>query len=221
MSFKKVIDKLKLSSSAISAVIKENNQYLDAELNVVKEAQEGINALKTYAAIETPSLEDAINTLATTLESIEQAREAKVSQLREKFIGPLNEIVEEMKIRDAELKESERAKKDLDKLEAKLAKLKAKPKEKLKPGQKEAAKSSVSAAQEAYEKEETEAKAATEALNKKKLEKMREILKNLSEIEKSFHEKALELMGVVKEKAEAIKVEEEYKIDIQILDLDK
>ena len=216
MSLKKVFgdisDKLKLSSSAISTVIKENIQYLDAELRVTKEAQEGINALKTYAAIETPSLEEAINTLATTLESIEQAREEKVNLLQEKFIRPLNEIVEQMKIKDAELKEAEKAKKDLEKLESKLAKLEEKPKEKLKPGQLDATKTSVSASQEAYKKEEAEAKAATEAFNKKKLEKMQEILKNLSEIEKSFHEKALELMGVVKEKAEAIKVEEEYKL---------
>ncbi len=216
MSFMKMIgsisDKLKLSGNAISAVIKENIQYLNAELGVFKEAQEGITALKTYAAIETPSLEAAINSLAETLENIEKARKEKVNQLQEKYIGPLNEIVTEAKIRNTELKEAERAKKALDKAESKLAKLEAKPKEKLKSGQKDEAKAAVKTAQEAYEKEEAEAKAANEAFNKKKLESMRAVLKNLADIEKSFHQKALELMGVVKEKAEAIKVEEEYKI---------
>ena len=207
-----ISDKLNLSGSAIANVIKENTQYLNAELGVTKESQEGINALKNYAAIETPSLEAAINALAETLENIEKAREEKVNQLQEKYIGPLKEIVTEAKIRNTELKEAKAAKKALDKAESKLTKLEAKPKEKLKAGQIDEAKAAVTAAQEAYEKEEAEAKAANEAFNKKKLESMQAILKNLADIEKSFHEKALELMGVVKEKAEAIKVEEEYKI---------
>ena len=216
MSFKKMIgsisDKLKISGNAINDVIKENTQYLNAELRVSTEAQKGINALKTYAAIETPSLEEAINALVKTLENIEKTREEKVKQLQEKYLGPLNDVVAEAKIRNAELKEAEIAKKALDKAESKLAKLDAKPKEKLKPGQKDDAKADLKVAQETYEREETEAKAANEAFNKKKLESIKAILKNIADIERTYHENALKLMGVVKEKAEAIKVEEESKI---------
>ena len=51
-----ITDKLKISGGVIRDAIKQNKEYIDGELRVVKMAQEGINALKSYAEAETPSL---------------------------------------------------------------------------------------------------------------------------------------------------------------------
>jgi len=75
MSFKKVIgsisDKLKLSGGAITDAIKQNTQYINAELRVSKMAQEGINALKTYIDAETPRLKTSISALVRKIENVE------------------------------------------------------------------------------------------------------------------------------------------------------
>ncbi|TFF90898.1 MAG: hypothetical protein EU548_00680 [Promethearchaeota archaeon] len=225
MSIKKFIDNISdiftSSGDAISKVIKENNQYLDAILDVVKESKEGIDALKNYAIIETPSLENAINSLAETFESIEEARENMVNDLREKFINPMNEIIEEAKLKNNEIKESKSAEKTLEKAQKKYDNLKGKPVEKLKPEKLEEAESKLKMAKEHYDKEESEAKAAMELFNKKRLGIIQTILKNFADIEKSFHSKVLELMGVVRQKADEIKIEEESKLDVKILKPDE
>jgi len=209
MSFKKIKEKmvtitdtLTPSSSAINQAIKEVKQYLNVELSVVKESKEGINALKEYAEAETPSLKGAISALANKIERIENAREEKVAQLQEKFVNPLNKIVEEAKILNNELKEAENAKKALEKAERKLEKLESKPIEKLKPGQLDDAKSNVKSAKANNEKEEAEAKRATETFNKKRLDTIQLILKDVADIENKYHEKALKLMGAVAKKVE-------------------
>jgi hypothetical protein len=217
MVFKKLVsglqEKLSAASSAIKDIIKENNQYLEAELEVAKESQEAVLALQSYADKETPSLEAAITAYANTLEGIESARKEKVVALREKFIGPLEALLDGFVTRQTEIKEAEDAKKTLEKAESKLAKLKSKPKEKLKAGQLEGAKTAVKEGQASVEKEEADVKVANETFAKQKLETMQQILTSMHDIEKSYHEKALQLFGAVKEKAAEIKVEEEAKIE--------
>ena len=93
--------------------------------------------------------------------------------------------------------------------ENKKTKIEAKPEEKRKPGTLDVAIRAVNQATERYEKEEGEAKSVAETFNKKKLETIQKILKDLVDIERAYHEKILEMIGSVKEKAEAIKVEEE------------
>ncbi len=220
MVFKKLVsglsEKLTMTSNAIKDIIKESNQYLEAELNVAKESAEAILALQSYAEKETPSLEAAITAFATTLEGIETARKEKVNELKEKFIAPLETLLDGFVKRQAEIREAEDAKKALDKAESKLNKLKSKPKEKLKPGQLDEANNQVKAAKTSVEKEEEEVKKVNESFAKQKLEIMQQILTSLHDIEKAFHEKAVKLFGDVKVKAEAIKVEQEAKIETQV-----
>ena len=85
-----------------------------------------------------------------------------------------------------------------------------------KEGNLEEAKKAVSNDQATLEKEEADVKVANETFAKQKLEIMQQVLTNLHDIEKSYHEKAVELFGDVKEKAEAIKVEEEAKLEEQV-----
>jgi len=201
--------------NSIKRIIKENNQYLSAELEVVKESKEGIAALKEYAEKETPSLEDAIFTLANTFENIENCRQDKVTHLKEKFIAPLEELLDGFIAREQEIKEAEDAQKNIEKAKKTLEKEKLKH-SKGKLDKTTQAKANLNAAVERSRKEQEDVKDATEAFNKKKLETMQSILTNLVSVEQEYHEKILGLIGTVKEKAEAIKIEEESVVEIVI-----
>lgn len=201
-----------IATNKIEEVISENKDYLDVEQKLAKEHKEGIEALKEYGNVETPSLKDAMNSLAGMYETVAQAREEKVEELQQNFISPMNELLEKFKTKKKELEEAEDAKKDYEKAQKKLDKLESKPEEKQKPEKISAAKVALEEAKKKYEKEEAEAKKATEKFNKEKLETMKSVLSDLTEAEKKFHQKALGLLETVRKKAEAIDVEKESKI---------
>jgi hypothetical protein len=83
----------------------------------------------------------------------------------------------------------------------------------VKPNEIELAESKVKAAQEKASKEENDVKVATEEFNKVKLETMQAVLKNMVESETAYHQKILQSIEQVKEKAETIQIEEEAKIE--------
>ncbi len=214
--FKKFLDNvsnaLGITSNKISEIIKESNRYINAEENVSKEIKEAVFALKSYAETETPSLGQAINSLANTFEIIETERLDKVTKLRDEYIAPLNELLINLKRLQTERSEAEKAAKELEKAEKSLSKTKSKPKEKLKPNEIELAESKLKSAKEKATKEENDVKFATEEFNKIKLETMQNVLKKIVDIEKIYHEKILQSIEKLKQKAEIIKVEEESKI---------
>ncbi|MFX1317241.1 MAG: hypothetical protein ACFE9T_15370, partial [Promethearchaeota archaeon] len=135
--FKKFLDNISnalgITNNKISEIIKESNRYINAEENVSKEIKEAVAALKSYAETETPSLGQAINSLANTFEIIETERLDKVTRLRNEYIKPLNELLINLKKLQTEQSEAEKAAKELEKAEKNLSKSKSKPKEKLKP----------------------------------------------------------------------------------------
>ncbi|MFX0004136.1 MAG: hypothetical protein ACFE9J_11680 [Candidatus Hermodarchaeota archaeon] len=210
--FKKITDALGITSNKISELIKESKQYIEALENVTKEIKNNVTALKSYAETETPSLGQAIGSLASTFEIIDKQSTEKVKRLQEEYISPLNELLISLEKLQTEQKESQKAMKELEKAEKHLSKAKSKPKEKLKPNEMQTAEAELKAAKEKVAKEEGDVKAATEEFNKVKLETMQKILKNMVDIEKVFHQKILDSVATVQVKAEAIKVDEESKI---------
>ena len=80
--FKKFMDNLTnalgITSNKISELIKGSNQYINAVDNVTKEIKKTVAALKSYAEMETPSLGQAIGSLASTFEIIEKESTEKV-----------------------------------------------------------------------------------------------------------------------------------------------
>jgi len=215
--FKKFLDNvsnaLGIANNKISDIIKESNRYINAEENVSKEIKEAVTALKSFAETETPSLGQAISSLANTFEIIEKERLDKVTKLRNEYITPLNELLISLKKLQTEQSEATKAAKELEKAEKSLSKTKSKPKEKLKPNEIELAESKLKAAKEKANKEENDVKLTTEEFNKNKLATMQKVLKNIVDTETVYHEKILQSIKRVKEKAETIKVEEESKIE--------
>lgn len=214
--FKKFLDNvsnaLGITSNKIRDLIKESNQYINALEDVSREIKKTVTALKSYAETETPSLGQAIGSLASTFEIIDTESTGKVKRLREEYIAPLNDLLTGLEKLQTEQDEAHKASKEVEKAEKHLSKTRSKPKEKLKPNEVENAEADLKAAKEKYTKEENDVKVATEDFNKAKLESMQKILKNMVDIETVFHKKILDSVATVKVKAEAIKVEEESKI---------
>ena len=169
-------------------------------------------ALKGYAETETPSLEKAVNSLASTFEIIEKESTEKVKKLREEYIAPLKELLIGLQKLQTEQDEAQKATKEVEKAEKRLSKVQSKPTEKLKPNEMETAEAELKTAKEKATKEESDVKIATEKFNKNKLETMQTIIKNIVNIETVFHKKILDSVATVKIEAEAIKVDEESKM---------
>jgi hypothetical protein len=203
---------LGITSNKISELIKGSNQYINAEENITKEIKKTVAALKGYAETETPSLGQAVSSLASTFEIIEKESTEKVKRLREEYIAPLNDLLIDLKKLQTEQDEAQKATKEVEKAEKQLSKVQSKPKEKLKPNEIQTAETELKTAKTNATKEENDVKEATEKFNKVKLETMQTILKNMVDIETVFHKKILDSVATVKVKAEAIKVVEESKI---------
>ncbi len=203
---------LGITSNKISELIKVSNQYIDAEEKITREIKKTVEALKGYAETETPSLGQAVESLASTFEIIEEEGTEKVKRLREEYIAPLNELLVGLQKLQTEQNEAQKATKELEKAEKNLSKVQSKPKEKLKPNEIQTAETGLNSAKEKAEKEENDVKVATEEFNKVKLESMQKILKNIVDIETVFHKKILDSVATIKVKAEAIKIDEEAKI---------
>ncbi len=214
--FKKFMDNLSnalgITSNKISELIKGSNQYINTTENVTIEIKKTVDALKGYAETETPSLGQAVGSLASTFEIIEKENTEKVKRLREEYIAPLNDLLISLKKLQTEQNEAQKATKELEKAEKHLSKIQSKPKEKLKPNEIQTAEMELKTAKEKATKEENDVKVATEEFNKLKLVTMQKIIKNMVDIETVFHKKILESVATVKVKADAIKVNEESKI---------
>ncbi|NVM46882.1 MAG: hypothetical protein HWN79_18395, partial [Candidatus Lokiarchaeota archaeon] len=185
---------------------------INAVEDVTKEIKKTVAALKGYAETETPSLGQAVGSLASTFEIIEKESTEKVKRLRGEYIAPLNDLLIGLQKLQTEQDEAQKATKELEKAEKHLSKVQSKPKEKLKPNEIQTAEAELKAAKDKNAKEENDVKVATEEFNKTKLADMQTILKNMVDIETVFHKKILDSVATVKVKADAIKIEEESKI---------
>ena len=193
-----------MGGKEIQNIIKEFGHYMEAEKKIVVESKDRIESLKMYGKTEVPLLKQALNSLGETFENIDNAREEKIDQMQEKFITPLNALLEDLKSLQAELKAKDHVFKDLEKAKSKLSKLKDKPKEKLKAGQLETAERAVEDAEKMFKNEEAKADKMTEDFNNKKLNLMKSVLVDIVKDEKEFHEKVLGLMSNVKEKIDLL-----------------
>ena len=203
---------LGITSNKISELIKGSNQYINAEEKVTSEIKKTVVALKGYAETETPSLMQAVNSLASTFEIVEKESTEKIKRLREEYIAPLNDLLIGLQKLQTEQNEAEKATRELEKAEKHLSKTQSKPKEKLKPNEMQTAETGLKTAKDNANKEQNDVKVATEEFNKAKLEKMQILLKNMVDIQTVCHKKILDSVAIVKVKADAIKVVEESKM---------
>lgn len=185
-----ISSKLRTKTTAIEHVIKINNQYIDTELKLINDSQDGIIALKNYADTESYELENAISSLKLTFKGIETLKKEKIEKLRKKFIIPLQEILDGYNALTVKLNEADRAEKAAERLQMKFDRKKAKKS----LVDLEETEFLLRDAQDKYEILSTEVEEMTESLSKEKIDKLLTILRGRIDIEKSFSEKSLELI---------------------------
>ena len=115
-----ISNKLRTKTTAIENVIKINSQYIDTELKLIIDSQEGITALKNYADTESIELENIISSLKLTFKGIETLKKEKIEQLRKKFIIPLQEILDDYNAFTVKLNEADKAEKAAERLRMKF-----------------------------------------------------------------------------------------------------
>ena len=200
---------LGLTGSALEELIKETKKYLEAEVNLADKHDDAIESLRKYSDVEDPSLSEALETLATAYKEIEAARKEKVEKLEVMFIEPLQHLLEELKFKKTEMKEAEKAKDELEKAQKKFNKEQNKPEEKKDIEKLEHAEKNLEDAEKKYEVEDAEAQSAIATFKGKRIAILKEVLENISELEKDFYQKAVELTISVKVKADEIETNEE------------
>ena len=151
-SFQGAIEALNLEDNQLAVVVKENKQMLDAHGRLTKESQEGFEQFRSYAESESPGIQQALNSIADALQTIETNRIAFIEQLRFDFINPLEGLIDLWKKLQVEIREDEKAAGQKEKMGKNLAKKKAKPAAKLKPGEIESAENAFKEASASAEK---------------------------------------------------------------------
>lgn len=198
--------KIQSLTGEIAKVIKENNEMLNANLRLSKESNEAISSLKSYAQKESAAMQDALVGVSTALETIEKNRQDMVAKLQAEYIGPLNQLMEQWKGLQTTLSAAEKAEKDLESKQKDLEKKKAKPAEKVKPGEIEEAESKVQAATSANAQAKEQAASATAKFNELKVNTLKSSFHALASIEEEFYSSSAKMLGESAAKVNAIDV---------------
>lgn len=206
-----ISSKLRTKTTAIEHVIKVNNQYIDTELKLINDSQEGITALKNYADTESIELENIISSLKLTFKGIETLKKEKIEQLRKKFIIPLQEILDDYNAFTVKLNEADKAEKAAERLRMKFDRKKTKKSH----VDLEETEFLLREAQDKYETLSTEVEEMTESLSMEKIDKLLTILRGRIDIEKFFSEKSVELIKSILDRYKALENEEDLGLKIE------
>ena len=206
-----ISSKLRTKTTAIEHVIKVNNQYIDTELKLINDSQEGITALKNYADTESIELENIISSLKLTFKGIETLKKEKIEQLRKKFITPLQEILDDYNAFTVKLNEADKAEKAAERLRVKFDRKKTKKSHE----DLEETEFLLREAQDKYETLSSEVEEMTGSLSKEKIDKLLTILRGRIDIEKFFSEKSVELIKSILDRYKALENEEDLGLKIE------
>jgi hypothetical protein len=204
-----VYSKLANQNAELNKVILENKEFLDTSLKLVKESNDAINALKAFAANETPAVKDAYIAVSEVLGTIEKSRTELVTKMQAQFLGPLNKLAEEWKKVGNASKEDESSAKNLEKAKQDLDKSKKKTADKLKPGEVEQGEAKVKAAQEKATKDHEAMAKVTADFAQIKVGTLKEVLLSLVILEGEFYQIASSMLAGTKDKIASINVQKE------------
>jgi len=198
--FDNISKKTSIRTTAIEHVININNQYINTELKLINDSQDGIIALKNYADTESLELENSISALKLTFKGLESLKKEKIEKLKKEFIFPLQEILEGYNNLKVKLIEADKAEKTAERLQLKYDK----KKDKKTAIDIDETKFLLREAQDKYEILRTDVENMTETLNQEKIKKLLSILKGRIDIEKSYCVEALESIKSVIERYDVL-----------------
>ncbi len=207
--FSDIVAKLANQDAQLRTAISENKEFLDTSLKLVKESTEAIDALKAFAANETPAVKEAYIAVSEVLGTIEKSRTELVTKLQAQFLAPLNKLADEYKKVASATKEDESAARNLKNAQQDLEKAKKKPAEKLKPGEVTQAEMKVTAAQNKSATDHETLTKVTGEFAQIKVTTLKEVIQTLVILESEFYQIASSMLNGTKDKINSINIQKE------------
>jgi hypothetical protein len=207
--FSDIVAKLANQDAQLRTAILENKEFLDTSLKLVKESTEAIDALKAFAANETPAVKEAYIAVSEVLGTIEKSRTELVTKLQAQFLAPLNKLADEYKKVANATKEDESAAKNVKNATQDLEKAKKKPAEKLKPGEVTQCEMKVTAAQDKAKTDHDTLAKVTGEFAQIKVTTLKEVIQTLVILESEFYQIASSMLNGTKDKINSINIQKE------------
>ena len=183
-----VSKKLSLSGTEVQQMAKAYSRYIKTESQCINDFNTSIVALKIYTENEAQILTNELNTLANVFNSLISIRTERLDRSRSEILPLLQEMLNGYsKILD-KVRESEDAKKAVEKVEKIFMKKQVRSKDTHGP------ENALNAARKNLKAKEAEADQSNEIFHKLKIEKLSEILKNFLIIEESYINKSVEII---------------------------
>lgn len=197
-----------LAHEELFRLIKEEEDIIDASLEFCREREEAAQVLEQYAQAEEEELKNIMLEVVQHTRALNTAQTEMFSNIKEQYINNLATIRDKLaeldepksKAEDAE-KALEKAQKTFDSKKKKLDGLKAKGDEKSQAKVPSAqadfdqAQAELNAAKQAKEQADEELKRKSEEIKAFKKMKLKESFKNLTDLYKGYHGRALEILG--------------------------
>ncbi len=213
--FSDIVAKLANQDAQLRTVISENKDFLETSLKLVKESTEAINALKAFAANETPAVKEAFIAVSEVLGTIEKSRTELVTKLQAQFLGPLNKLADEYKKVANATKEDDSSARNAKNATQDLEKAKKKPSEKLKPGEIDQAENKLKGAQDKAAKDHDALAKATADFAQIKVSTLKEVIQTLVILESEFYQIASSMLNGTKDKINSINVQKELEAQVK------
>ncbi len=193
----------------LKKIEKDNQNRLKAEEKFGRESLESIQSLRDYAALETPELAATFSSMVDSLESVEKARIEKIKSLRENFISPIHQILEEEKRIEEQLRNSSKTEKQHNKIVKNYNKFINLPEEK----KSEDAMQSIEVELEKWNNQYREEKRNVAELRKnhfkRKIAMLQDMIHSWVSEEEGFYKGAIQKIDPIDNLAEGINVQKE------------
>ncbi len=202
-------------NAQLNNAIDENKEFLEASSKLAKESTEAIEALKAFAANETPAVKEAYIAVSEVLGTIEKSRVELVTKLNAQFLGPLVKLAEEYKKVANATKHDESSAKDLKNATQDLEKLRKKPADKVKPGEVTQGEMKVTAAQDKASTAHDTMLKLTEEFARLKVATLKEVIQSIVILEGEFYQIASSTLDGTKGAIAAINVDTELNAQVK------
>lgn len=204
---------LNLKSSELRKIVKQNEEFIDAELDSVTESKEAIEAIEKYVSNEISSLEDKFKGLSDLFSKINSERSIRIDEMKMKITTPLKELIVVNDKKKKEVKNAKDAKNDLEKAKNHLERLKSKDIQK-RSKKLTKAKQNYEELKNHYNRMKTKAELAKETFNNERIRIFKKILNDIISIEERLHKSIMNTVPEIKKRIKEVSKEEEISDNI-------
>ncbi len=198
--------------SGLQNIYSANQRLYKAHLKLQRESILGIESFKKYALDESPGIQNAIETFADGLHTIESNRQAFIAQMKSQFLEPLQATMDEGKQLEQRIRTIFDMHQNLTKWIDKLQKLRTKPADKVAPGDLPEAKENVARYESIVSKHHDYLVRETHLFTLQKIETFKNCLNAILERNHQFHEQASNIIESSETLVDEIQIENEFSL---------